>query len=196
MVNPNYSIAKALQDLSRLAVDTYPTPSPGAPANLPLSHVYEQCPVPNKVSLPKVPPPPELGFICITCSPWVPPHRPLGRPAYAQPLPHGLSPSPQVPGSMAFVTDNNRPQPLWQPPPNRYPTATGPTSEVPCPLMHPWGGGGAEVKVPGRPPGASVMRLFIPHGVPSWLAGSRTTKCLGRCAPHYPPPWAPSGHVL
>ena len=38
---------------------------------------------------------------------------PPGRPAYAQPL----SPSRQVPASMAYVTDSNRPQPLWHPPP-------------------------------------------------------------------------------
>ena len=38
------------------------------------------------------------------------PHPPLpGRAAYAQPL----SPKHQVPASMAFVTDSNRPQPLW-----------------------------------------------------------------------------------
>ena len=33
---------------------------------------------------------------------------------------------------MAFVTDSNRPQPLWHPPP----TASGAASEVPCLLMH------------------------------------------------------------
>ena len=53
-----------------------------------------------------------------------------GRPAYAQPLP----PEQQVPASMTFVTNRNRPQPLWQPPP---PAASGAASEVPSPLMHP-----------------------------------------------------------
>ena len=44
-----------------------------------------------------------------------PPPTPPGRPAYDQPL------SSQVPASMAFVTDSNRPQPLWQPPPTACP---------------------------------------------------------------------------
>ena len=55
-----------------------------------------------------------------------PPPPPPGRPAYAQPLP----PERQVPASMAFVTDSNRPQPLWQPPPTACLTACGVTSEV------------------------------------------------------------------
>ena len=68
-----------------------------------------------------------------------------GRPAYAQPL----SPSRQVPGSMAFVTDSNRPQPLRQPPPTASITAAGAASQAPSLPMHPWGcplkngGGGA-----------------------------------------------------
>ena len=62
---------------------------------------------------------------------------PLGRPAYAQPL----SPSRQVPASMAFATDSNRPQPLWQPPATACLTASGAASEVPSLLMHPWGWG-------------------------------------------------------
>ena len=40
---------------------------------------------------------------------------------------------------MAFVTDSNRPQPLWQPPPTACLTASGAASEVPSLLMHPWG---------------------------------------------------------
>ena len=44
---------------------------------------------------------------------------------------HGPQPPtltrPQLPTSMAFVTDSNRPQPLWQPPP----TAQFTTSETP-----------------------------------------------------------------
>ena len=61
------------------------------------------------------------------------PPPPPGRPAYAQPL----SPRRQVPVSMAFVTDSNRPQPLWQPPPTACLTAAGAASEVPSLLMHP-----------------------------------------------------------
>ena len=41
----------------------------------------------------------------------------------------------QVPASMAFVTDSNRPQPLWQPPPT-----SEVTSEAPSLLIHPWTG--------------------------------------------------------
>ena len=47
---------------------------------------------------------------------------------------------------MAFVTDSNRPQPLWQRPPTARLTASGATSE---PLLflpvHPSGGGGGAV---------------------------------------------------
>ena len=38
---------------------------------------------------------------------------------------------------MAFVTDSNRPQPLWQPPPTACLTASGTASEAPSLLMHP-----------------------------------------------------------
>ena len=58
----------------------------------------------------------------------------LRRPAYAQPL----SPGRQVSASMAFVTDSNRPQPLWQPPAIACLTASGAASKVPSLLMHPW----------------------------------------------------------
>ena len=61
----------------------------------------------------------------------------------AQPMLEPLSPCRQVPASMAFVTDSNRPQPLWQPPPTACLTTFGTASEVPSLLMHPWGGGGA-----------------------------------------------------
>ena len=60
------------------------------------------------------------------------PPPPPGHPAYAQPL----SPERQVSASMAFATDSNRPQPLWQPPPTAYPTASGAAPEVPSRLMH------------------------------------------------------------
>ena len=62
-----------------------------------------------------------------------------GHPGYAQPL----SPRRQVPASMAFVTDSNRPQSLGQPPPTACLTASGAASDVPSLLMHPWEGGGA-----------------------------------------------------
>ena len=40
--------------------------------------------------------------------------------------------------STAFVTDSNRPQPLWQHPPTARLTASGAASEVCSLLMHPW----------------------------------------------------------
>ena len=43
-----------------------------------------------------------------------------------------------VPASMAFVTDSNRPQPLWQPPSTPYLTASGAAFEPPSPLTHSW----------------------------------------------------------
>ena len=67
----------------------------------------------------------------------VPPPPPRGRPAHAQPL----SPSRQVPASMAFVTDSNRPQPLRQPPPTACLTASGAAS-----------GAASEVPLPAAPP--------------------------------------------
>ena len=39
---------------------------------------------------------------------------------------------------MTFVTDSNRPQPLWQPPPTACLTASGAASEVPSLSPHPW----------------------------------------------------------
>ena len=44
-------------------------------------------------------------------------------------------PKHQVPASMAFVPDSNRPQPLWQPPPTASLTASGAASEVPSPCQ-------------------------------------------------------------
>ena len=38
---------------------------------------------------------------------------------------------------MAFITDSNRPQPVWQPPPTADFTASGAASEVPSLLMRP-----------------------------------------------------------
>ena len=42
---------------------------------------------------------------------------------------------------MAFVTDSNHPQPLWQPPLTACLTASGAASEAPSLLMHAWRGG-------------------------------------------------------
>ena len=38
---------------------------------------------------------------------------------------------------MAFTTDSNCPQPLWQPPPTPHRTACGAASEAPFLLLHP-----------------------------------------------------------
>ena len=43
-----------------------------------------------------------------------------------------------MPASMAFVTDSNRPQPLWQPPPTACLTAAGAASVVPSLQIPPW----------------------------------------------------------
>ena len=48
-----------------------------------------------------------------------------------------LTPWWQVPVSMAFVTDSNRPQPPWQPPPTACLTASGATCEAPSLLLQP-----------------------------------------------------------
>ena len=71
---------------------------------------------------------------CIGMGGCTPPPTLPGRPAYA----YLLFPWRQVPGSMALVTDSNRPQPLWQSPPIAYLTASAAASELPSLLMHPW----------------------------------------------------------
>ena len=53
--------------------------------------------------------------------------------------------------SMAFVTDSNRPQLLWQPPPTDCLTTSGAASAVSSLLMHPWEGADRAVR---RQPGA------------------------------------------
>ena len=71
-----------------------------------------------------------------------------GRPAYAQPL----SSEQQVPASMALATDSHRPQPLWQPPPTAYLTASGADSEVTSLLMPPPPPQNAALPIPHCPP--------------------------------------------
>ena len=75
------------------------------------------------------------------------PRPPGGHPAYAQPL----SPRRQVPASVAFVTDSNRPQPLRQPPPTACLAAPGAASEVPSLLLHPWSWSPRPPKLPQVP---------------------------------------------
>ena len=110
---------------------------------------------------------------------------PQGRPAYAQPR----SARSQVPSSMAFVTDSNRPQALWQPPPTACLTASEAASEAPASqFSRPTGGGGGregvEQVLAARPRAANTHFLIVVYGsfafvlclslstdqdIPSWL---------------------------
>ena len=124
----------------------------------------------------------------------------------AQPTPSHCPPDA---ASMAFATDSNRPQPLWQPPPTACLTASGATSEVPSRLMHPcrspvlWGGGGGALTQPERSPcAAQVTQVTLPETRLLPLAGASASvriadtvnlaavermgscsigRCLGRC---------------
>ena len=70
-------------------------------------------------------------------SPAAPPPPPFPPLQGAQPMPSHC-PWRQVPASMAFVTDSNRPQLLWQPPPTACLTASEAAAEVPSLPMHPY----------------------------------------------------------
>ena len=110
---------------------------PGPPSD-PNPQFRRQCPPPvgaqkdvgEHIGLDHPPPPAADALEGEEASPPIPPP---GPPAYAQPL----SPSRQMPAARAFVTDSNRPQPLWQPPPTACLTAAGAASEVPSLLMRP-----------------------------------------------------------
>ena len=58
----------------------------------------------------------------------------------AQPMPSHWLPD----SKRRFVTDSNRPQPLWQPPATACLPASAATTELLSLLMHPLGGGGKE----------------------------------------------------
>ena len=62
---------------------------------------------------------------------------------------------------MAFVTDSNRPQPLWRPPPTACLTASGAPSEIPSLPMHPSGGTRLHI------PAALHVLLSVLTAVPS-----------------------------
>ena len=79
---------------------------------------------------------------------------PPNRPSCAQPL----SPWRLVPASTAFVTDSNRPRPLWQPPPTACLTASGAASEIPSLLLHPGGGFSAVPRREGRDRESEAMQ--------------------------------------
>ena len=91
--------------------------------------------------------------------------------AYAQPL----SPCRQVPASMAFVTDSNRPQPLWQPPPTACLTASG----APSLGMHP-----CQSPLPAGPPGRISQGFSLGRGKRCAGGGGAG----GIAAPLPPPP--------
>ena len=79
----------------------------------------------------------------------------------------------QVPASMACVTDSNRPQPLWPPPPTACLTASGAASEVLCPLLHPCPHLPPASPQPGpparvQPPGPAAQCVSSLNIVPQW----------------------------
>ena len=72
---------------------------------------------------------------------------------------------------MAFVTDSNRPQPVWQPPPNARLTASGAASDVPSLLM--------------RPPPTPTRAKQLDRGPPAQGTGT-ATHFFGRRVPRRP----------
>ena len=94
----------------------------------------------------------------------------------------------QVPASTAFVTDSNRPQPLWQPPPTAYIAA----SEVPSRPMHPWWGDwGTSFQHCAlcRPVGVTLFSIAPAHV----CIAPAPCGLIGALAPgsNPPPPWRP-----
>ena len=87
-----------------------------------------------------------------------------------------------MPASMAFATDSNRPQPLWQPPPTACLTASGAASEVPPLLMHPWGG----------PLSAHFPGMLVSNGV----TRNAHAPSVNGISPQCPPMPPPSGLAL
>ena len=81
----------------------------------------------------------------------------------APPIPSYVSLTPNAKASVAFGTDSNHPQPLWQPPPTACLTASRATSEVPSLLMHPGGGGGSTVFKPYATSNAAVYLCIEIH---------------------------------
>ena len=92
---------------------------------------------------------------------------------------------------MAFVTDSNRPQPLWQPPPTACLTAPRTASEVPSLLMHPWAspslaemGHIGAIWVTGMPAQATQV-------TPPRLSGPRVVPLGQDLRATSPPTWGP-----
>ena len=107
-------------------------PAPHAEARAP-ALIPGPAPAAPSLAFPGPAPPP---WDCICPRAWHP-----GRQWKGERCPRPPSPSRQLPASMAFVTDCNRPQPLSQPPPAPYPTASGAAtaalSLLPHPCWHP-----------------------------------------------------------
>ena len=66
---------------------------------------------------------------------------------------------------MAVVTDSNRPQPLWQPPPTACLTASA-ASSLP---MHPWVWGSGVLLLPASPPQVGMFRTEATDGAITFL---------------------------
>ena len=79
----------------------------------------------------------------------------------AQPMPSHCLPDAECQSQWHFVTDSNRPQALWQPPPTACLTASGAVSEVPSPSNASlWGGGGQPTDPFAKTAPRSVLRLL------------------------------------
>ena len=101
----------------------------------------------------------------------------------------------QLPASMAFVTDSNCPQPLWQLPPTTCLTTSGAASEIPCLLMHPCGGGGGFTRATELLCWVLVTTLVEPAKFTLSAHPERPKQCLcatttqsGCCVSVRPPP--------
>ena len=99
---------------------------------------------------------------------------------------------------MAFVTDSNRPQPLWQPPPTACLTAAGAASEGPSLLTHPWARDSATRPRPSGPlfpptwgprDGGGYAAVVLPPPPPPSSGVPRRRGCWGQRPP--PPDVAP-----
>ena len=89
----------------------------------------------------------------------------------------------QVPASMAFVTDRNRPQPLWQPPPTACLAASGAAPEALSLPMHHWEGPKLRSRGHGCGQGRSgPTRPFSSSGTPGCAPSARPSGPPG-CKP-------------
>ena len=104
-----------------------------------------------------------------------------------------------MPASTAFVTDSNRPQPLWQPPPTACLTASGAASEAPSLLIGGlvWEGKGGrgQNKTPGAFTASFLWTLLTADGgdcLPKRAGGGGGVAFTARTRGTEHPPPAPS----